>query len=61
MRGCMLAEVDMERLMLSFNQIFGKPDELADCEQGTQNTLEVKNEYQESIQSGKETTQCKRS
>ena len=56
----MLAEVDMERLMLSFNQIFGKPDELADCEQGTQNTLEVKHEYQESIQSGKETTQCKR-
>lgn len=59
MRGSMLAEVDMERLMLSFNQIFG--DDLSESEQGIQNTLEVKNEYQESIQSGKETTQCKRS
>lgn len=58
----MLAEVDMERLMLSFNQIFG--DDLSESEeitQGIQNTLEVKHEYQESIQSGKETTQCKRS
>lgn len=54
----MLAEVDMERLMLSFNQIFGN-NELDESEQGTQNTLEVKNEYQESIQSGKETTQCR--
>ena len=59
MRGSMLAEVDMERLMLSFNQIFG--DDLSESEQGIQNTLEVKHEYQESIQSGKETTQCKRS
>lgn len=57
----MLAEVDMERLMLSFNQIFGSSqnDNLSESEQGTQNTLEVKNEYQESIQSGKETTQCR--
>ena len=57
----MLAEVDMERLMLSFNQIFGSSqnDDLSESEQGTQNTLEVKNEYQESIQSGKETTQCR--
>lgn len=55
----MLAEVDMERLMLSFNQIFS--DDLSESEQGIQNTLEVKHEYQESIQSGKETTQCKRS
>lgn len=54
----MLAEVDMERLMLSFNQIFG--DDLSESEQGIQSTLEVKHEYQESIQSGKETTQCKR-
>lgn len=60
MRGSMLAEVDMERLMLSFNQIFGN-DDLSESEQGIQSTLEVKNEYQESIQSGKETTQCKRS
>lgn len=58
MRGSMLAEVDMERLMLSFNQIFGN-NELDESEQGTQSTLEVKNEYQESIQSGKETTQCR--
>lgn len=36
----MLAEVDMERLMLSFNQIFG--DDLNESEQGIQNTLEVK-------------------
>lgn len=57
MRGCMLAEVDMERLMLSFNQIFGN-DDLSESEQGTQNTLEVKNEYQKSIQSGQETTRC---
>ena len=56
----MLAEVDMERLMLSFNQIFGN-DDLNESEQGIQNTLEVQNEYQKSIQSGKETTQCKRS
>ena len=56
----MLAEVDMERLMFSFNQIFGN-DDLSESEQGIQNTLEVKHEYQESIQSGKETTQCKRS
>lgn len=56
----MLAEVDMERLMLSFNQIFGgSQNDNIDSEQGTQNTLEVKNEYQESIQSGKETTQCR--
>ena len=56
----MLAEVDMERLMLSFNQIFGNQnDDLSESEQGTQSTLEVKNEYQESIQSGKETTQCR--
>lgn len=54
----MLAEVDMERLMLSFNQIFG--DDLSESEQG-ENTLEVKNEYQKSIQSGEETTQCNRS
>lgn len=52
----MLAEVDMERLMLSFNQIFG--DDLSESEQGIQNTLEVKNEYQKSIQSGQETTRC---
>ena len=51
----MLAEVDMERLMLSFNQIFGNDDVSDD----KQDTLEVKNEYQESIQSGKETTQCR--
>lgn len=59
----MLAEVDMERLMLSFNQIFGNDDlsESEEITQGIQNTLEVKHEYQESIQSGKETTQCKRS
>lgn len=54
----MLAEVDMERLMLSFNQIFGSSQNDDDSEQG-ENTLEVKNEYQESIQSGKETTQCR--
>lgn len=56
----MLAEVDMERLMLSFNQIFGN-DDLSESEQGIQSTLEVKNEYQKSIQSGEETTQCNRS
>lgn len=56
MRGSMLAEVDMERLMLSFNQIFG--DDLSESEQGIQNTLEVKHEYQKSIQSGQETTRC---
>lgn len=54
----MLAEVDMERLMLSFNQIFGNDDNI---ESEQDNTLEVKNEYQKSIQSGEETTQCERS
>jgi hypothetical protein len=53
----MLAEVDMERLMLSFNQIFGSSQN--DLSDDKQDTLEVKNEYQESIQSGKETTQCR--
>lgn len=37
----MLAEVDMERLMLSFNQIFGNDDlsESEEITQGIQNTL----------------------
>ena len=57
MRGSMLAEVDMERLMLSFNKIFEQND-LSESEQGMQSTLEVKNEYQESIQSRQKATRC---
>lgn len=53
----MLAEVDMERLMLSFNKIFEQND-LSESEQGIQSTLEVKNEYQESIQSRQKATRC---
>ena len=53
----MLAEVDMERLMLSFKQVFEQND-LSESEQGIQSTLEVKNEYQESVQSRQKATRC---